>query len=169
MIFEFELRCPITADLGLIRDLVRLHGRYCGLPDRRLEDLVLAVNEAVTNVFDHGGQSGLITARADAGHVVVDVLDFAGLLTHDHLTAGDLDRTASHGYGLWVIRNLCDEVVLEHTERGSLLSLRFRRRRPAAAEGRSRQPLETMIAHRVDPELGSTYAEHRNGPRTHHA
>ncbi|WP_187415060.1 ATP-binding protein [Nonomuraea sp. PA05] len=169
MVFEFELRCPITADLGLIRDLVRLHGRHSGLPDRRLEDLVLAVNEAVTNVLDHGGKSGVITARADAGHVVVDVLDFAGLLTQDHLTIGDLDRTASHGYGLWVIQHLCDEVVLERTDQGSLLSLRVRRRRPAAMEGRYRQPLETVIAHRVDPELGSTYAEHRNGPRTHHA
>ncbi|GAA4917306.1 anti-sigma regulatory factor (Ser/Thr protein kinase) [Nonomuraea thailandensis] len=131
MVFEFELRCPITADLGLIRDLVRLHGRHSGLPDRRLEDLVLAVNEAVTNVLDHGGKSGIVTARAAGGQVVVDVLDFAGLLTHDHLAAARLDRTASHGYGLWLIQHLCDEVVLELVERGSLLSLCVRDRSPA--------------------------------------
>ncbi|UBU17705.1 ATP-binding protein [Nonomuraea gerenzanensis] len=136
MVFEFELRCPITADLGLIRDLVRLHGRHCGLPERRLEDLVLAVNEAVTNVLDHGGKTGAVTARATGGDVVVDVLDPAGLLTHDHLAKADLDRTASHGYGLWVIQHLCDEVVLERDERGSLLSMRVRARRPAGADGR---------------------------------
>ncbi|GAA2819291.1 ATP-binding protein [Nonomuraea rubra] len=131
MVFEFELRCPITADLGLIRDLVRLHGRHSGLPDRRLEDLVLAVNEAVTNVLDHGGKAGLVTARAARGQIVVDVLDFGGLLTHDHLAAAELDRTATHGYGLWMIQHLCDEVALERSERGSLLSLRVRGRSPA--------------------------------------
>jgi anti-sigma regulatory factor (Ser/Thr protein kinase) len=131
MVFEFELRCPITADLGLIRDLVRLHSRHSGLPDRRLEDLVLAVNEAVTNVLDHGGKAGIVTARATDGQVVVDVLDFAGLLTHDHLAAAELDHTASSGYGLWMIQHLCDEVVLERGERGSLLSLRVRDRSPA--------------------------------------
>ncbi|MEV0822302.1 ATP-binding protein [Nonomuraea rubra] len=131
MVFEFELRCPITADLGLIRDLVRLHGRHSGLPDRRLEDLVLAVNEAVTNVLDHGGKAGLVTARAARGQIVVDVLDFGGLLTHDHLAAAELDRTATHGYGLWMIQHLCDEVALERSERGSLLSLRVRGTSPA--------------------------------------
>ncbi|MGW3341846.1 ATP-binding protein [Nonomuraea rubra] len=131
MVFEFELRCPITADLGLIRDLVRLHGRHSGLPDRRLEDLVLAVNEAVTNVLDHGGKAGLVTARAARGQIVVDVLDFGGRLTHDHLAAAELDRTATHGYGLWMIQHLCDEVALERSERGSLLSLRVRGRSPA--------------------------------------
>ncbi|WP_080040332.1 ATP-binding protein [[Actinomadura] parvosata] len=136
MVFEFELRCPITADLGLIRDLVRLHGRHSGLSERRLEDLVLAVNEAVTNVLDHGGKAGVVTARAERGQVVVDILDFAGLLTHDHLASAGLDHTASHGYGLWVIQNLCDEVVLERTEHGSLLSLRVRERHPAGSGDR---------------------------------
>ncbi|GAB2924200.1 ATP-binding protein [Nonomuraea fastidiosa] len=123
MASEFELRCPITADLGLIRDLVRLHGRCCGLPERRLDDLVLATNEAVTNVLDHGGASGVLTARGLADGVMVQVLDVAGLLTGGHLAAAALDRTASHGYGLWVIRHLCDAVTVEQTGAGSLLSM----------------------------------------------
>ncbi|MGW4802449.1 ATP-binding protein, partial [Nonomuraea sp. NPDC004297] len=130
MVDEFELRCPITADLGRIRRLVRLHGRHNGLAEQRLEDLVLAVNEAVTNVLDHGGQTGTVTARSADGLVVVDVLDSGGRLTREHLAAADLAHATTSGYGLWVIQYLCDEVVLERTGQGSLLSLRVRARFP---------------------------------------
>ncbi|MFB4273991.1 ATP-binding protein [Nonomuraea sp. MTCD27] len=126
MTFEFELRCPITADLGLMRDLVRIHGHHSGLPRGRLEDLVLAVNEAVTNVFDHGGGSGTLTARTAVGRIVVEILDVAGRLTRDHLASARVDPAGSHGYGLWVIQHLCDEVALEQTGHGSLLTLGVR-------------------------------------------
>ncbi|MEV4360032.1 ATP-binding protein [Nonomuraea sp. NPDC049625] len=53
---QFELRCPVSADLGWIRDLIRIFARNTGLTGERLEDLVMAVNEAITNVFDHGGR-----------------------------------------------------------------------------------------------------------------
>ncbi|MEV4806030.1 ATP-binding protein [Nonomuraea sp. NPDC049421] len=136
MPLEFELRCPISADLGLIRDMVRLHGQYCGLPERRLEDLVLATNEAVTNVLDHGGKAGVLTARGLPDGVMVQVLDVAGLLTSAHLAEASLDQTASHGYGLWVIQYLCDAVTVERTDEGSLLSLYVHRDpRPTARNG----------------------------------
>ncbi|WP_346111288.1 ATP-binding protein [Nonomuraea maheshkhaliensis] len=131
MIDEFELRCPITADLALIRDLVGMHARHCGLPGHRLEDLVLAVNEAVTNVLDHGGGAGTVTARQAGDRIAVEVLDRAGGLTHDHLARATVDPTATQGYGLWVIQHLCDEVTLRQTDRGSLLTLFVRHRAPA--------------------------------------
>ncbi|MFI6179171.1 ATP-binding protein [Nonomuraea sp. NPDC051191] len=124
MCVEFELRCPISADLAFIRDLVRLHGHHSGLSGERLEDLVLAVNEAVTNVLDHGGSAGLVTAVRDPIGVCVEILDTAGRLTPDHLDAAGVDPTASHGFGLWVIRQLCDSVALERTGPGSRLRLR---------------------------------------------
>ncbi|MFI7415713.1 ATP-binding protein [Nonomuraea sp. NPDC049684] len=131
MTLQFELQCPISTDLALIRDLIRVHGRHCGLPADRLEDLVVAVNEAVTNVLDHGGRTGMVTSRGGADGVIVEILDVAGRLTHEHLSSARLDPTASHGYGLWVIQQLCDEVVLEQTGLGSLLTLDLRTRRHA--------------------------------------
>ncbi|MFI9593979.1 ATP-binding protein [Nonomuraea sp. NPDC052265] len=122
---ELELRCPISADLAFIRDLVRVHGHHGGLSGERLEDLVLAVNEAVTNVLDHGGSAGLVTATRDAIGVCVEILDTAGRLTPDHLDAAGVDPTASHGFGLWVIRQLCDSVAVERTVVGSRLRLRM--------------------------------------------
>jgi anti-sigma regulatory factor (Ser/Thr protein kinase) len=121
----FELRCPISPNLGYLRDLVRIHGQHHGLTGERLEDLVIAVNEAVTNVLDHGGRAGLITARGHQHGITVEVLDVGGRLTAEHLAAAAADPTGSSGFGLWVIQTLCDEVTLEHTGSGSLLSLHF--------------------------------------------
>jgi anti-sigma regulatory factor (Ser/Thr protein kinase) len=126
MSVELELRCPVSADLGRIRDLVRSHGRLGGLRGERLDDLVLAVNEAVTNVLDHGGAAGLITARCDAGGFTVEVLDIAGRLTAEHVASARIDVTGSRGFGLWMIQKLCDEVTVERTGGGSLLRLHMR-------------------------------------------
>ncbi|MEW1843353.1 ATP-binding protein [Nonomuraea angiospora] len=122
---NFELRCPISFDLGYIRDLLRVHGEHHGLDGEQLDGLVLAVNEAVTNVFDHGGQAGLITARGHDHGVIVEILDIGGRLTPEHLAAATVDATGSRGFGLWLIQSLCDEVTLEHTGSGSLLTLHF--------------------------------------------
>ncbi|GIH92214.1 ATP-binding protein [Planobispora siamensis] len=119
----FELRCPIDPDLGYLRELVRLHGGHNGLTGERLEDLVLAVNEALTNVFDHGGRSGLIIARGHAEGVTVEICDVGGRLTAEHLAAAHLNPAGTSGFGLWVIQHLCDEVTLAHSGQGSVLGL----------------------------------------------
>ncbi|WP_188195604.1 ATP-binding protein [Nonomuraea sp. SYSU D8015] len=127
----FELRCPVSDDLAFIRDLVRFLGEHSGLCGERLEDLVLAVNEAVTNVLDHGGKAGIITVRRTDDGVTVEIRDLADRLSHDHLAGAHVDPTASGGFGLWVIQHLCDRAVVERTEMGSLLRLDVLRR-PAA-------------------------------------
>jgi serine/threonine-protein kinase RsbW len=142
---EFELRCPISPDLRYIRDLVCIHGRLHGLPDERLHDLALAVNEAVTNVLDHGGQAGLVTARGHDHGVTVEVLDVGGRLREEHLAAVMEDPTGERGFGLWAIQTLCDKVTLEQTALGSVLSLHF--------DGRP----ATVIP------LGERHAGHSNG------
>jgi serine/threonine-protein kinase RsbW len=128
MTAEFELRCPVGFDLGFIRDLVRVHAARSGLGCERAEELVLAVNEAVTNVLDHGGRAGMITVRSHNEGITVQILDTAGRLTPDHLAAAEVDPTLSHRFGLWVIQHLCDAVTLEQTGLGSLLSLHMQRR-----------------------------------------
>lgn len=144
MLVEFELRCPISADLAFIRDLVRIHGHHSGLSGERLEDLVLAVNEAVTNVLDHGGSAGLVTATRDPIGVCVEILDTAGRLTPDHLDTAGVDPTASHGFGLWVIQQLCDSVALERTGLGSRLRLRMLV--PSATPGAADRRLSSTMA-----------------------
>ncbi|MGR6918160.1 ATP-binding protein [[Actinomadura] parvosata] len=117
------LHSPISADLARLRDLVSAHAVAGGLRGERLMDLVLAVNEAITNVLDHGGAAGTLTVRARPGAVVVEIEDVAGHLTRDHLAEAKIEPGASHGYGLWIIQRLCDQVRLDQTGQGSLLTL----------------------------------------------
>ncbi|MEV4172756.1 ATP-binding protein [Nonomuraea sp. NPDC049709] len=142
---EFELRCPVGPDLGYIRDLVRIHGQHHGLSGERLEDLVVTVNEAVTNVLDHGGRAGLVTARAHEHGITVEILDVGGRLTPEHLQAAHVDPTGTSGFGLWVIQHLCDQVTLEQTGLGSVLGLHFHGR-PAPVI-----PLDRRTTRRPEP------------------
>ncbi|MEU6712199.1 ATP-binding protein [Nonomuraea sp. NPDC046802] len=144
---DFHRCCPISADLALVRELVDTCGRRVGLSGRRLADLVLAVNEAVTNVLDHGGAGGRLVVRGAGDTIDVEVLDTAGGLTRDHLAGATLDPTASHGFGLWLVQHLCDAICLEQTDAGSRLTLHMHRRPATAVPGRSACRICDMAGH----------------------
>ncbi|WP_043633818.1 ATP-binding protein [Nonomuraea candida] len=122
-----RLDCSITYNLGLIRDLIRVYARHAGLRGARTDHLVIAVNEAVTNVLDHGG-SGTVTAYTIPTSVIVEICDRAGRLRAEHLTAADplpAPPADPERLGLWLIRRLCDEVSLDHPHGHSRLRLRM--------------------------------------------
>lgn len=125
---ETALRCPITADLGLLRERVRAYAAEAGLSGTRLDDLIIAVNEAADNVLEHGGGGGTLTARADGDGVWVDVMDMVGTLTSAHLYrhGAEPPPPASRGYGLWIIRRLCDEVTVDQIGGRSRLRMHMR-------------------------------------------
>ncbi|MET8987805.1 ATP-binding protein [Nonomuraea wenchangensis] len=126
------LRCPITADLGLLRQQVGSFAAAAGFAGVRLGDVVLAVNEAADNVLQHGGGSGTVVAHADAEGIWIEVLDPAGTLTCERFQqrVAVPPPIAARGYGLWVIARLSDEVLIDHPEGGCRLRLRFTRRLP---------------------------------------
>ncbi|MGR6919459.1 hypothetical protein ACU635_34930 [[Actinomadura] parvosata] len=100
---------------------------------------MLVVNGAVAGVLEHGDGMGMLTARRTAEGIVVEILDVAGRLTHDHLAGADhLDLTSPRGVGLGSIKRLCDEIRLERTSLGSLLTLQVRRRPDLAGLPRQR-------------------------------
>ncbi|MET8141510.1 ATP-binding protein [Sphaerisporangium sp. NPDC005288] len=75
---------PISYDLiGLRRHLYHYAGR-AGLAGERLDDLVLAANEAIVNVLEHGEAIGTVSIRYDTQALTVDVVDAAGRLRAEH-------------------------------------------------------------------------------------
>ncbi|GAA3200616.1 ATP-binding protein [Nonomuraea roseoviolacea] len=122
------LHCQITADLSMLRRRIEAFAAAAGLAAERLDDLVLAVNEAADNVLEHGAGSGRIVARADSSSVWVEIIDPAGTLSEGHLYRhGDgLPPAALRGYGLWMMRRLCDRVVLDHPDGHARLRLYMR-------------------------------------------
>ncbi|MFI7443180.1 ATP-binding protein [Nonomuraea indica] len=128
MIGDVELRCLITTDLSLLRKRVQDFAMAAGLTGERLDDLVLAVNEAADNVVEHGAGAGTLIARADRQGVWVDIIDTAGTLTDGHLYrhGDDMPPEAMRGYGLWLVRRLCDQVLLDHPDGQTRLRLHMR-------------------------------------------
>ncbi|GAA2208754.1 hypothetical protein GCM10009850_042120 [Nonomuraea monospora] len=125
-------RCPITADLGLLRQQMGSFAAAAGFAGVRLRDVVLVVHEAADNVLEHGGGSGTVVAHADAEGIWVEVIDPTGTLTRERFEqrVAVPPPIASRGYGLWVIAQLSDEVLIDHPEGGCRLRLRFTRRLP---------------------------------------
>ncbi len=106
------------AELARARAWVGDHARAAGMPEQAVNELRLAVSEAVANVIEHG-------YRGEPNHAIdlhLDVDDTRLVLTiHDdgepfELEAyhpPDLDEPHEGGYGVFLIRSLMDEVHYE--------------------------------------------------------
>lgn len=92
---KLDLRLPCTAStVGRMRAAVRQLGVDAGLAEEKVEDLQLAVSEAVTNAIQHGGRAKgevLVEAQVAGREVRVSVSDQGG---------GMRPRADSPGLGL---------------------------------------------------------------------
>ncbi|GAB3879622.1 hypothetical protein GCM10027612_05730 [Microbispora bryophytorum subsp. camponoti] len=57
---------PITDDLAALRENIQRYALRAGLTGSRLDDLVIAANEAAINVLEHGGEPALWRSPATA-------------------------------------------------------------------------------------------------------
>lgn len=130
------MRIPSRAEYVLLARLVVSQiGQMAGLGQGEVYDLKLAVTEAVTNAIRHAEvESFEIEYVARPRTVEITVRD-AG----EGFDAGDLSTTpdSQGGFGLAVIGNLVDEVILDSTGKGGTeLKMVYRSpERPGKAEG----------------------------------
>lgn len=112
-----SLTLPSSAEYVLLARLVAGQvGRLAGFEPEDIYDLKLAVTEAVTNVIRHAAvDSYEVDYRVQPWTVEVTVKDAGGGFSVAGL-AGEPDEHG--GFGLTVIRNLVDELVLDSTEGG---------------------------------------------------
>jgi anti-sigma regulatory factor (Ser/Thr protein kinase) len=84
----------------------------------RAEELVVAVNELVTNSIVHGGGAGVLSIWLEDGRLVCDVHDWGG---HDDRLAGSSTPGPPwhHGHGLCLVNELCDLVQLRSSRAGA--------------------------------------------------
>lgn len=106
-------------NLGKVRDFIEQVGTEVGLQSDPIGNLLLAVDEAVTNIIFHGyksnpGEIGLECEQSD-GKFIVRLRDSApvynpiGALAPD-LSTSPLERSAAGGFGIVLIKSLVDEV-----------------------------------------------------------
>lgn len=112
--------------LAAVRQLVESRARDTGIVPPRSDDLVLAVNEIMTNSIRHAGGGGTLRAwtRAD-GTLVFEVRDHGGTI---HPLAGRQRPVNGQlgGYGLWLANQVCDLVQLRTFAGGNVVRLHMR-------------------------------------------
>lgn len=112
-----SLRIPSRAEyVMLARLVVSQVGQFAGFDTEDVYDLKLAVTEAATNVIRHAAVDSFeIEYRASPGVVEITVSDAGGGFEVEGLNGAPGEQG---GFGLSVIRNLADEVLLDSTVGG---------------------------------------------------
>ncbi|MEV8634830.1 ATP-binding protein [Streptosporangium sp. NPDC051023] len=105
---------PIDDDLSALRDRLLQQGTLAGMRGERLDDLLIAVNEAVINVLEHGGGQGTVSVWHDDASITVDVVDTAGRLAPRDIPP-QRPADAVRGFGLWLMSQLCDELTIHQS------------------------------------------------------
>jgi anti-sigma regulatory factor (Ser/Thr protein kinase) len=113
--------------LGAVRKLVSSSADRAGLQQDARDDLVLAVNELVTNSVQYGGGGGTLRIWAEPDAVVCDVRDRGYIV--DPLAGRIAPPVDQHGgRGLWLVNHLCDLVQIRSTPNGTIVRVRARLR-----------------------------------------
>ncbi|MDE2573563.1 MAG: ATP-binding protein, partial [bacterium] len=105
--------------------------RHLGADDQTLADVEFAVGEALANAVEHGRRLGrgnrkitLRIQRTDDHHLVVEVVDTGARF--DFSGRGDRPdeyHRSARGFGIFLMRELMDEVHYEHRRAGNLVRL----------------------------------------------
>lgn len=121
-----EVAYPADA-LWLMRRLVGTLAQRFGLPEERIHDLVLAVNEIAGNSARHtsGGQ-GILRIWREHDSLVCEVRDDGRI---DDPLAGRRRPAPGQegGYGLWLANVLCDLVQVRSFPTGSVVRLHMKK------------------------------------------
>jgi anti-sigma regulatory factor (Ser/Thr protein kinase) len=123
-----------AADLEPVRRFVAGFAGTAGLVGVRIEQLVLAFSEVATNAIVHGGGVATVTATRTDRAVVIAV--------HDSGARGEFPSAGSPrpspaqigGRGLWLARQMCDEVDIDSAPEGT--TVRLTMRLPVDGQGR---------------------------------
>nr|MDT0657812.1 ATP-binding protein [Micromonospora sp. DSM 115978] len=123
-----------TFDRGQVTDLrhaVASCAGAVGLTGQRLDDFVLAVNELITNAVRHGGGRGRLLLWRGTHEVVCEVSDSGLGIDADQLAdRGRPVPGTAGGWGLWLARELADEMLVRTGPAGTTV-------RVSSALGRS--------------------------------
>jgi serine/threonine-protein kinase RsbW len=113
-------------------------GQAVGLSPERIEDLKLAVSEAVNNAIEHGNQRHdaklvEVTFTLDTEKLEVCVrdegegtgtIDFSRRIVEEH----NLESGMHRGFGMYLIRALVDDCEVSSSHQGTTLILRLYRK-----------------------------------------
>ena len=117
-----EMRVTVD-DLREARSLVRRQAQSAGMGERT-DDLVLAVNEVLSNSLHHARHAGLLRVWDEAGGLVCEVRDGGRidqpLIGREEPAAGQVG-----GLGIWLVNLVCDLVQVRSSPDGSAVRMKM--------------------------------------------
>ncbi len=114
-----------TTDLAAVRTVVYRYAKQAGLPEHRAIDLVLAVSEVAANTVRHAKSPGSLKIWHDTQEIICQIHD-EGII---HDTPAGLRKPsmdAMGGHGLWIVRQVCDDVEMHSDESGTTIRLHMK-------------------------------------------
>jgi serine/threonine-protein kinase RsbW len=121
-----HLTLPPTS--SCLPDLRRsVAGSLEGVDEEVVADVLLALDEAVSNAIRHGSRAGepvLVSVRSDGGWIEMTVRDGGPTPRLPRLPAEPPPALETGGRGLWLILQLVDEVRLQRIGEGTRLVMR---------------------------------------------
>jgi anti-sigma regulatory factor (Ser/Thr protein kinase) len=106
------------AGLYALRATLAAHASSLGATDGAIERLVIVAGELATNSILHGGGSGRMRLWHDDTTLYLQITDQGpGIADHAVGTVAPTP-TSTGGRGLWICRNLAQELIIESDHRG---------------------------------------------------
>ena len=114
---------PFDADgLYALRSAMAAHASRLGASQVIIERLLIVAGELATNAVRHGGGTGRVRLWRARSELRCQVSD-EGPGIADSATGLELPApTATSGRGLWICRQLCDELIIDSDHRGTAVT-----------------------------------------------
>ena len=114
--------------VSCVRALIEELARKNGFDKTKIEDLKLAINEALANVIEHAylGQKNrviFIYMIVTYKNIEVIIKDFGRKVGLDEIKSRPLEEYRDGGLGVFLINNMVDEVVYTSQSTGTELKL----------------------------------------------
>lgn len=119
--------------LYALRSAVGAHAAAAGVPPDRVYDVVVAAHELAANAVLHGAGHGRLRLWDADGVLTCQVRDDGptAAAPHDRPDSGTPPWPAERGRGLWVVRQVADQLAIDHGPGGTTAAATFRLPPPA--------------------------------------
>ncbi len=119
---RFAVPCE-PGQFAAVREFIRRASVHAGFDIMEVNRIVLAIDEAVTNVYRHGycecpGQEIRLMVRREGEYCLFEIEDDATCVAPEKIKSRELDDVRPGGLGVYLITTVMDEVVIEQSDAG---------------------------------------------------
>jgi anti-sigma regulatory factor (Ser/Thr protein kinase) len=123
-----DLTQPFTEnDLYTLRAAVSAHAHADSLAPGTVDSLLIIVGELSSNAIRHGGGAGVLRLWVAGDQLLCQVRDQGPGITDPHDAGREpVAPTAAGGRGLWIVRQLCQDLTIDNTMTGAVVTAMIR-------------------------------------------